>query len=245
MTEEKSRKKDLTSILDLAADHDAGESAGDAGDASREHALPVPAVEQLTEKDFGILEELPPQDETPPESVTSTIPLELTVTTAQENPALPAPDLFSQAEVAPAEPVAPEPGPAIPIGPRDLTAVREFGQRVAIGSPQVEASPPYSLLARGTFDENARKQIASVILGEESLGIRPDELAIQLEAGKVLVPRVSEFAAIAIAAKIRDVVDDLRIGPAAEIYRAESAGEEEPAYIQRDRYQPNQPLIKK
>ncbi len=228
MTEEKSRKTDLTSILDLTADHNAGEGAGDAAEASREHALPVPTVEQLTEKDFGSLEELPPQDETPAESVTSTMPLELTVTAAQENPAF----------------QTPEPEPA-PIEPQDLTAIREFGERVAIGSPQIEASPPYSLLARGTFDEKARKQIASVILGEESLGIRPDELAIQLEAGKILVPRVSEFAAIAIAAKIRDVVDDLRIGPAAEIYRGESAGEEEPAYIQRDQYQPNQPLIKK
>lgn len=227
MTAGKSREKDLTSIVDLA-----GQEGGGGEESGREPALPVPSVEQLTEKDFGNLEELPQPEEgaQPAEPVTATIPLEMTVATP------------AQAAALPAEPAGPEPAP---LAPQDLTAVREFGERVAIGSPQVEASPPYSLLARGTFDEKARKQIASVILGEESLGIRPDELAIQLEAGKVLVPRVSEFAAIAIAAGIRDVVDDLRIGPAAEIYHAESAEEEERGYIRRDQYLRDQPFIKK
>lgn len=105
----------------------------------------------------------------------------------------------------------------LPKGVNDsLKKVREFAEKVTIGHPSVEANPAFSLFARGDFDEKKIEFIRGV-LESDSYGVRFEDVALQLSAGKLLVPRISEFAAIQLAQKIFDIVNDLEVGLADEI----------------------------
>lgn len=55
--------------------------------------------------------------------------------------------------------------------------------------------------------------------------MRFEDIELQLSVGKLLVPRISEFAAIQLAQKIFDIVDDLEVGLADEILPSPDAME--------------------
>lgn len=104
---------------------------------------------------------------------------------------------------------------------QDLSQVRKFGEKLAIGTPKIDASPAFSLLIKGQggpFDEKTRKAIENVIANED-YGIRIEDVAVQLDSGKLLVPQISEFAAITLAQRLRDVVDTIEVDLAAEIFK--------------------------
>jgi len=104
---------------------------------------------------------------------------------------------------------------------QNLNSLKQFAGRIAIGHPQIEASPAFSLLAKsqnGRFTEKQIKGIEDAITSEE-FGIRLDEIKVQLQSGRLLVPQISEFAAITLAQKLRDLVDTIEIDLAAEIFK--------------------------
>lgn len=100
----------------------------------------------------------------------------------------------------------------------DLKAVGEFAEKVTIGHPSVEANPAFSLFARGEFDER-KKDFIRGILESEEFGVRFEEIELQLSSGKLLVPRISEYAAILLGQKIYDIVDTV------EVFLADEADE--------------------
>lgn len=109
---------------------------------------------------------------------------------------------------------------------QDLSEVKKFGEKLAIGRPKLDAVPAFSLLVvspTGRFDDKQRKAIEDAITSED-FGIRIEEISIQLDAGKLLVPQISEFAAITLAQKLRDVVESIEVDLAGEIFKS-SVGE--------------------
>ncbi|MGE4234340.1 MAG: hypothetical protein AB7F43_13515 [Bacteriovoracia bacterium] len=98
--------------------------------------------------------------------------------------------------------------------PHDLSKVKQALEKAAIGHPRVEANPAYHL--RAQFPKHGPERARAIERIEEALssddfGVLFQDVMIQLEAGKLFVPSISEFAAIELAQKLRDVVDDLEI----------------------------------
>jgi hypothetical protein len=62
---------------------------------------------------------------------------------------------------------------------------------------------PYHLIISGPFDPFSRDKLL-VFITENSVGISSSDLDFQINAGKVLFPRVSEFSAIKLTQDLRD-----------------------------------------
>lgn len=105
---------------------------------------------------------------------------------------------------------------------QDFSALKKFGEKLAIGQPRVEASPAFSILATGKFNEKAKHSIELAIKSED-FGVRFEDIEVQLSNGKFFVPQISEFAAITLAQKIRDVVDNIQIGLAGDVFKGTNA----------------------
>lgn len=224
-------KKDLTSIVDLAA------MQGD--DAAAVGATPA---EKATAEDFGNLEDLSsPEaageampsflddhtDEAPsilvePEPPTATpivareIPAEPSATLDPDQAPLQAPPAGADHAIKSSE---------APTAKQDLSAVKQFADKLAIGKPRIEGAPAFSLLARndsGHFDEKTIQAIEDALTSED-FGIRVDDVRVQLSTGKLLVPQISEFAAVTLAQKLRDVVDTIDVDLAAEIFKSSAS----------------------
>ena len=108
---------------------------------------------------------------------------------------------------------------------QDMSALKKFADKLSIGKPNIEGAPAFSMLAtnaNGYFDEKTIKAIENAITSED-FGIRVEDVAVQLSAGKLLVPQISEFAAITLAQKLRDVVDNIELDLASEIFKGSAA----------------------
>ena len=68
------------------------------------------------------------------------------------------------------------------------------------------------------------------ILKEEEAGVTMEEIEPQLEAGRILIPRISEYAAIHIVQELRDVPARILSGPSDEIFATDDtrANEDDP-----------------
>ncbi len=111
-----------------------------------------------------------------------------------------------------------------------FSPIKQFGEKIQVGHSLVEANPPYSLYAEGKFDDSTAKIIMGIVT-QENLNITPLDLKIQLDNGKLLVPRVSEYAAIFLAMKLRDLVDNIQIGPSSFIFESKTLKDEPESVI--------------
>ena len=228
------KKKDLTSLLELSELELAKNPADVASD--------VPGLEQnsqiaVTDADFGSLDEVHlnfedapttpsdnesleldpiPQTETANRTATATETEPAPALVLESTPPLNAPPAgFHQASISdtPAQ------------AKHDLEDIKEFGEKLAIGSAHMEAAPAFSVLLTNKSGKFSEKEISEIrdVLTADDYGIRFEEIEIQLGAGKLLVPQISEFAAIMLAQKLRDVVDDIQLDLANEIYQSSAA----------------------
>lgn len=227
------KKKDLTSLIELSELELAKNPLNDAQDVQNTE-IPVQSV--VTEADFGNLDDVNlnfeeshghvnpdhdvldlgplPEQETEPQTATAT-ETEPSPVLALEPPVIAPPAGFSQS-IKSDEPAQAK---------HEFDDVREFGEKLAIGSSHMEAAPAFSVLATnasGKFSEKVISEIRDVLTADD-YGIRFEDVAIQLEVGKLLVPQISEFAAIMLAQKLRDVVDDIQLDLANEIYQSSAA----------------------
>lgn len=238
-------KKDLTSIVELSAIEMANDSTPhEEGSAAVEFTPP----ETVTDAEFQSLEELGDIAEPSNESIleeqpldlgeqplTATEPLEVgeppigAIDTPSGSPALENTDTTLNYEPIDAPPPGVEQSikshePAASTT-HDLGNIKAFGDKLAIGAARMEAVPAFSVLLTSksnSFDEKTINSIRDVLTAED-YGIRFQDIAIQLEAGKLLVPQISEFAAVHLAQKLREIVDDIQLDLADEIYKGSSA----------------------
>jgi len=92
------------------------------------------------------------------------------------------------------------------------TGMMELNTR-AISIPQVvNAVRPFHLWIEGQLRPNEKERLLD-LLARENFGIREVELDLQLEAGKILLPRISEFAAVLVAQTLREASVTLTLNP--------------------------------
>ncbi len=112
------------------------------------------------------------------------------------------------------EPLPAEPDAGIP---DPVDSIREESENASSTKAYVAPSEPFSVLIHGKLNELDQAKLISIVT-EENLGIREVDLDPQFEAGKVLIPRVSEFSGILIVQALRDAPVSMTIGPASEVY---------------------------
>ena len=120
--------------------------------------------------------------------------------------------------------ITPSPEPTKP----NLDSVKSFGEKIIIGKPKIDANPPFSMLITNKskkFSDDLKKELQT-ILENEDLGIQFNDLVIQFETGKILLPQISEYAAVFIAQRIRDLVDNIELDLASEIFKSDSLADE-------------------
>lgn len=98
---------------------------------------------------------------------------------------------------------------------KTLDEVRNYSDHLAPSATPLEH--PHSLLITGSLKEHERETLLK-ILSRENLGIREVELDPQFEAGKILIPRISEFAGVMIIQALRNTTALMRLGPSEKIF---------------------------
>ena len=216
-------------------------SQGSGSFASPDMSIPPPpageSVTGLEGLDFG--GELPADVlmvDAPPAEPETPVPLDdLPAEPQMAAPALEVEPLPPPAEEPPtsdgeAPVVAPSPNSqhslaarVAPKGTQNMDALKKFGEKFAIGHPCIEASPAFSLMAAFVNSEKVVARIKDA-LSAEDYGVQFADIEVQMKGGKLLVPKISEFAAVSLAMKLRDVVDDIEIGLSSEIFKAKTPG---------------------
>jgi uncharacterized protein YbjQ (UPF0145 family) len=105
--------------------------------------------------------------------------------------------------------------------PTALELLKEFSERVPVGKPAVQAAFPFSLSIRGELAPEEKERILD-ILARENMGIREVDLEPQLAAGRILIPRISEFAGVMLVQAFRAIKAEMKLGPSDEIYSTEA-----------------------
>ncbi|MFZ9596019.1 MAG: hypothetical protein ACO3A2_08075 [Bdellovibrionia bacterium] len=108
-----------------------------------------------------------------------------------------------------------------PLTPREpVENLRKFSEQLPIGKPHVPASFPFSVLIRGRLNDWEKEKLLSV-LESHQMGIRPMDLEPQLENHQILIPRISEYAAVLLVQALRGVRAEIRVGPSDSIFSTE------------------------
>lgn len=144
----------------------------------------------------------------------------------------PAPETEVSAPIAALEPEPSRPEPSLPPPPPPTASrpplsgseafkrMRTFADRTPIGKPAVPASYPFSLMITGRLTPEEREKLVDA-LNRHSFGIREVDLEPQWEGEKILIPRISEYAAILLVQAMRGTSAQMRLGPADSIYSTE------------------------
>lgn len=114
---------------------------------------------------------------------------------------------------------------AIVAAAKTLDEVRNYSDHLAPSATPLEH--PHSLLITGFLKEHERETLLK-ILSRENLGIREGELEPQFAAGKILIPRISEFAGVMIIQALRNTTALIRLGPSDKIFSSRHSGDADP-----------------
>lgn len=106
-----------------------------------------------------------------------------------------------------------------------LDRIKSYSESLAPQSTPVAAQAPYSLLIDGRLRPHERERLLQ-ILGRENIDIREIELEPQFEAGRVLIPRVSEYVGVLIVQALRGSRTRMRLGPSERIFASRDARED-------------------
>lgn len=84
-----------------------------------------------------------------------------------------------------------------------LDGLKNYSQRTRESAFEAEIRAPFHLSLQGAFDPYTRDKLLMFIT-ENPIGLNSSELDLQLQAGRVLFPRISEFAGIKLIQDLRD-----------------------------------------
>src|SRR5690606_25169725 len=148
----------------------------------------------------------------------------------------PEPEPSSPAQSTPAQPPPPaerkRPAPLPPPAELDravkrekakadsLQLIRAYAQNIAVGKPAVAAAYPFTLMINGRLSDIEHAKLLDMISSHQ-MGFTDVDLEPQLEAGRVLLPRISEYAGILIIQALRDANVTFQFGSSDSIYATE------------------------
>jgi uncharacterized protein YbjQ (UPF0145 family) len=90
----------------------------------------------------------------------------------------------------------------------------------------VAAAYPFSLLITGALLPDEKSKLLD-ILARENMGVREIDLEPQLASGKILIPRISEYAGVIIVQALRGTRAKIRLGPSDQIFSTQNTRDED------------------
>ncbi len=200
-------------------------------EASESIATPAFSVENPSETidHFESIEELSRTSPPPPAPDFGQEPIPMpdfgiAQSTSEAETALAAPPPFEQLEglesTSPVEQVAPdfsqpsnEPAFTDAPVPEALRQVRKFSENLASSvKSSVSAAFPFSLRIEGALSPSEKEKLLEVI-SRENIGLREIDLEPQMEADRILIPRISEYAGILLVQALRGTRALMRLEP--------------------------------
>ncbi len=221
-------KKDLTGLFDLAAELKESGQEPPAPEGLVFEETPIDQVDS-----FDSLESMGQTAEpespmgldflNPPEPTdTQNTESEFTPPATQDNPdeiGITAPQVIMPAFTTPQAP----------------TLETERPQKIPTAiNAAIPAAFPFTLLIEGPLTSREKEKLVDII-NREKMGIREIDLEPQLEGGKVLIPRISEFAGIYLIQQLRETRAKITFGPTDEVFAAQGTTDEtQPHFTSQD-----------
>jgi hypothetical protein len=220
-------KKDLTSLNDLskstASDDPFVSNEGSATpepafegafSSAQSEAAPIEVFESLEELSKTALPDEPPSSQS----------LMAPAVEFDDEPALAEPVIGAATET-PEPSVLPEhpehsehpEHPELSEPKASIARIRSYAEQVTPNKGPVQAAYPFSVLINGFLEPYERAKLLDV-LSRENFGIREVDLEPQFESGRVLIPRISEFAAVLLVQALRGTRAELKCGPSDSIF---------------------------
>ncbi len=107
--------------------------------------------------------------------------------------------------------------------PKTLNEITDFGNSTSYGSFQGEATPPFSIIIKGFKYFEDIESIANILDELKIMGAEDKESIVSsMRRGQLLIPRLSEYAAIIICHKLRHFDLEITMGLTEEIHPPKS-----------------------
>ncbi len=150
---------------------------------------------------------------------------------APSTPSAPVSDGNSGLIVKPLDPSAasteaPVNAPAVAAIRDSLDKIKNYSDRMTPTGTTVPAGIPFSLVIEGELKVHEKERLLEII-SREQLGVREVEIEPQLAAGKILIPRVSEYAGVLIAQALRNSNARIRLGPTDQIFQSKELSDDD------------------
>lgn len=127
--------------------------------------------------------------------------------------------------LTPDEPEVTAPPPVAVKISESMENIKAYSDQTPPVDVHVPASVPFSLMIVGRLKEHEKEKLL-MILSRENLGIREVELEHQFAAGRILIPRISEYAGVVLLQALRNANVSLRLGPSEQIFASREAHED-------------------
>jgi hypothetical protein len=96
--------------------------------------------------------------------------------------------------------------------PSSLTDIKKYSERAQAATFGTDEKSPFHLWMNGVFDPYARDKLL-LFINDNPIGLNSSELDRQITAGRVLFPRISEFAGIKLIQELRDSGLSFKLSP--------------------------------
>jgi hypothetical protein len=196
-------KQDLTGIFDLP------QTAAPVDDPFAIEAPPAEHVDDFESIDqLGMTDHAPAED-FPASEETAIAPLEATQLGAADQTTTELLPVEMNADAANAQSTL----TSIASAPRDfLDDLKNYSEKSQGPIDEVAVHYPFHFYIEGTFGPFERDKLL-LFITENSIGVSSIDLDLQLKSGRVLFPRISEFAGIKLIQELRDSGLDFRLTP--------------------------------
>lgn len=101
-----------------------------------------------------------------------------------------------------------------------MPELKRFSEQAAISRVSVPAAFPFSLSITGHLSASEKEKLLE-LLSTHNMGFREVDLEPQFESGRILLPRISEYAGILLAQALRGSKTRIRLGPSDSIFSSD------------------------
>ncbi|CAM6053599.1 unnamed protein product [Sphagnum tenellum] len=112
--------------------------------------------------------------------------------------------------------------------PPPLESIKKFSETIKPFKATVPAELPFSILIEGELRPEEKEKLLT-LLEDHEMGFRAIDLEPQLACNRVLIPRISEYAAILLVQALRATRAEIKFGPSDEIFASKNTRDAEEA----------------
>ncbi len=106
-----------------------------------------------------------------------------------------------------------------------MEPVKQFSEQIVAAPSSVQAAFPFSLVITGPLTPQEKEKLLD-ILSREKMGIQEMDLEPQLQSGKILIPRISEYAGVMIIQAMRGTRAKMSLAPSDQMTESALASSE-------------------